>query len=137
MRARYGPRATLPTILFLELYSLEEFFMRSFSAGLAALLLAVGALTACQNAADPTKTTAASNPPAAAKPAAPADGVRRVTVEEAQAAVANGTAVIVDARDAASYKTNHIKGSINIYAPEAVNRMNELPKDKLAIFYCS
>ena len=67
----------------------------------------------------------------------PADGVRRVTPAESQELAERGKAVIVDVRDANSFKTGRIKGSINIPRTELLNRLGELPKDKLLIFYCA
>ena len=110
--------------------------MRAFFALLATLLLAVGAFTACQNA-DATQQATDKNTAAANAPAAPGDGAKRISIDEARAAVEKGAALIVDARDHDSYKSNHIKGAINIYAPEVVNHISELPKDKTVIFYCS
>jgi 3-mercaptopyruvate sulfurtransferase SseA len=113
--------------------------MRSFWAGLA---LSALTLTACQNAVNDNKTattTAPSAKPSAAPaaPAEPADGIKRMTLEEARAAVEKGAAVIIDVRDAESYKANHIKGSINIPYADIGNRIKDLPKDKTAVFYCS
>ena len=110
--------------------------MRSLFAFLATLLLAVGAFTACQKA-DATKTTDNKSVTAQAPAPAPGDSVTRISIDDARAAVEKGAAIIVDARDAKSYKDSHIKGSINIYAPEVVSRIKELPKDKTIIFYCS
>ncbi len=116
--------------------------MRSFFAGLAALLLVTVALTACQNAVDnqqaaSPKPSAAPAQTAPAQPAAPADGVKRMTLEDTRAAVEKGAAVIVDVRSADEYKANHIKGSISIPYAEIADRIKELPKDKTAVLYCS
>jgi 3-mercaptopyruvate sulfurtransferase SseA len=116
--------------------------MRSFLAGLATALLAAAALTACQNAASETPAPPAvkTNAPAQTQPAAapePADGVKRVTVDDARAAVDKGTGVIIDVRSDDDYKKRHIKGALSIPYTEIEARMGELPKDKLAILYCS
>ena len=119
--------------------------MRSYFAGFAALLLVTLALAACQNAGadkpvsapnNPT-STAATTPAAQQTPAEPADGVKRMPIDEARAAVEKGTAVIIDVRDANSYQSSHIKGSINIPYAEIADRIKELPKDKTAVLYCS
>jgi rhodanese-related sulfurtransferase len=67
----------------------------------------------------------------------PADGVRRVTVEELRAALEKGTAVVVDVRVEESYKAGHIKGALWIPGNEIASRTKELPKDKLIVAYCS
>ena len=119
--------------------------MRSYFAGFAALLLVTLALAACQNAGadkpasapnNPT-STAATTPAAPQTPTEPADGVKRMTIEDARAAVEKGTAIIVDVRSADEYKANHIKGSISIPYAEIADRIKELPKDKTAVLYCS
>ena len=67
----------------------------------------------------------------------PADGVRRVTVEELRAALEKGTAIVIDVRGADSYKAGHIKGALSIPGNEIASRSKELPKDKLIVAYCS
>jgi rhodanese-related sulfurtransferase len=65
------------------------------------------------------------------------DTVARVTVAEAKEAVDAGEAVIVDVRPSADYHQQHIKGAINLPAPETGSRAKELPVNKLLITYCS
>lgn len=43
--------------------------------------------------------------------------------------------VIIDIRDPDSYRKSHIRGAIN-YPYEELNSIQNLPKDKLLIFYC-
>ena len=70
-------------------------------------------------------------------PATPADGVRRITPEQAHDAVAKGEAVIVDVRPESQYKAGHIQGTLWIPDNEIYDRLNELPRGKLIITYCS
>lgn len=105
-------------------------------------VLLLGSLTVALlcTACDPRATSSNTNSPPAANghPLTPAaDGVPRVTVAEAKQAVDQGEAVIVDTRDAAAYRQEHIKGSINIPHTEVATRLSELPKGKLLIAYCS
>ncbi len=65
------------------------------------------------------------------------DGVRRITVAEASAALEKGEAVIVDVRDAQSYAAGHIKGSLSIPGDDIAARVRELPRDKLIVTYCA
>jgi len=67
----------------------------------------------------------------------PADQTRRISIEESQAAIASGDALLVDVRDENTYKTSHIKGAKNIPLPRFEARIGELPKDKLIITYCA
>lgn len=81
-----------------------------------------------------------SDVPAGATPHAtstPNDGVRRVTVDETQALVAKGEAVVVDVRAKPQYDQSRIKGSLSLPRTEIDQRLAELPKDKLIIFYCA
>ena len=65
------------------------------------------------------------------------DGVRRITPEEARAAVLRGKAIIVDVRGEASYNAGHVKGASSIPLNDIAQRMRELPRDKMIITYCS
>ena len=65
------------------------------------------------------------------------DGVRRVTTSELRDLLSKGQAVVIDVRNEAAYKTGHIKGAKLIPTNEFLNRINELPRDKMIITYCS
>ena len=75
------------------------------------------------------------------KPAGPevtyADGARRITIDEFDAMVKNGEAFVVDVRNQASYDVGHIPGAKLIPAAEIANHINELPRDKTIVTYCS
>lgn len=128
--------------------------MRLFISLLAATVLAVVVLTAC-NSKDQTSATTgnasssgaansssvagsspASQTPATAQPA-PGDGVRRITTVEARSALDKGEAVIVDVRSDSAYKEGHIKGAKLMPSNDFLNRIGELPRDKMIITYCS
>ena len=129
--------------------------MRSFISIAAALGLCVCALLAACSPQDssapvassrPTPSTAASSSDTAAAPQttkqAPAptpaaDQTRRISIQETQAAIAAGNALLVDVREEAAYKSSHIKGAKNIPLPRFEQRMSELPTGKLIITYCA
>ena len=67
----------------------------------------------------------------------PADGVRRITPAELRAALNKGTAVVIDVRSRESYRQEHIKGSKNIPEAEIASQVNDLPRDKTIVTYCS
>jgi 3-mercaptopyruvate sulfurtransferase SseA len=67
----------------------------------------------------------------------PADGARRISVEDAREAIEKGTAVVVDVRDEQSFSFGHIKGALSIPSSEIEKHLAELPHDKLIITYCS
>ena len=66
-----------------------------------------------------------------------ADGARRITINELETLVKNGEAFIVDVRNQAAYDQGHIPGSRLIPSAEILNHLNELPKDKTIVTYCS
>jgi len=66
-----------------------------------------------------------------------ADGARRVTADEMNEMVKNGQAIIVDVRTQAAYDQGHIPGSKLIPANEILNHIDELPRDKMIVTYCS
>ena len=108
--------------------------MRSLILASALLLVTVVSLSAVTAS---HKRDAANTSPQAQTQPVPADGVRRVTVEELRAALEKGTAIVVDVRGEDQYKAGHIKGALWIPVNEIAGRTKELPKDKLIVTYCS
>ena len=99
----------------------------------AAMLLAVMALAigaAGQQATGPATVTPAQNQ-------APGDGARRITPAEVRAALDKGEAIIVDVRGESSYEAGHVKGAQLIPYSDVVARIDEFPRDKMIITYCS
>jgi hypothetical protein len=66
-----------------------------------------------------------------------ADGARRITTSELETLMKNGGVFLVDVRNQASYDIGHLPGSHLIPAEQIANHLNELPKDKLIVTYCS
>jgi activator of HSP90 ATPase len=67
----------------------------------------------------------------------PADEARRVTVDELKKMLDAGQAVVYDTRAKSAYDQEHIKGALSMPAGEVSGRINELPKDKTIVFYCT
>jgi 3-mercaptopyruvate sulfurtransferase SseA len=65
------------------------------------------------------------------------DGARRITITELQDLIKKGDAFIVDVRNQASYDSGHIPGAKLIPAGEILNHLDELPKGKTIVTYCS
>jgi hypothetical protein len=65
------------------------------------------------------------------------ENVARITVEEAKAEFDKGNALFVDARPAAAYEMEHIKGAVNITSATLDQQLPTLPKNKKIIVYCS
>ena len=49
----------------------------------------------------------------------------------------DGKAVVIDVRNQAAYDMGHIPGSRLIPAGEILNHVNDLPRDKMIVTYCS
>ena len=84
-----------------------------------------------------TTTNTKSQTNSAAPETVVADGARRMTVTEAQDLIKKGQVFVVDVRNQASYDAGHIPGSKLIPEAEIITRVNELPKDKTILTYCS
>ncbi|SRR6266516_3319339 len=100
----------------------------------AAMLLALMALatgTAGQ------QTNVPGTVPPAVQNQAPGDGAPRITPAEARIALDKGEAIIVDVRGESSYEAGHVKGARLLPYSDLVARIDELPRDKMIITYCS
>lgn len=114
--------------------------MRSLVLALAISLVALSVLLAVSASHKKEAATTSQQPEQklqAQTQQTPADGVRRVTVEELRAGLEKGTAIVIDVRSEEQYKAGHIKGSLWIPSDKIASRTKELPKDKLIVAYCS
>jgi 3-mercaptopyruvate sulfurtransferase SseA len=71
------------------------------------------------------------------QPTPPSDDARRITLPETQELVKKGQAVIIDVRNQASYDQGHIPGAKLIPSTEILNHLDQLPRDKTIVTYCS
>jgi 3-mercaptopyruvate sulfurtransferase SseA len=99
-----------------------------------AMIMAVVAVLAACNAID---RIAKPKTPPVGHETTYADGARRVTIDEMEAMVKDGTAVVIDVRNQAAYDQGHIPGAKLIPSAEILNYINELPRDKMIVTYCS
>ncbi len=95
----------------------------------------------CSNAAAPpvrVENTAPAKAEAAKNDHAD-DGhdAARITLADAKKDFDAGNAVLIDVRDEAAYRQEHIKDSINVTAATLTAKFNEIPKGKKIIAYCS
>jgi 3-mercaptopyruvate sulfurtransferase SseA len=115
--------------------------MRLIISILAVAFLALGVLTACNSAewknAQTSPVAPAPGQSTAPAPAPPSDGARRVTVNELKGLLDRNEAVVIDVRNQSSYDAGHIRGSKLIPEAEISNHLDELPKNKLIVTYCS
>ncbi|HEV8430938.1 MAG TPA: rhodanese-like domain-containing protein [Pyrinomonadaceae bacterium] len=104
----------------------------------AVILIAVVILAACNANDHSAFSDKKARPGAGSGPETVyADGARRVTIDELEAMMKDGTAVVIDVRNQAAYDMGHIPGSRLIPSTEILNHINELPRDKMIVTYCS
>ena len=102
-----------------------------------ALIVLGAVIFAACNAVDHSASTNTKSAPLPGSDTVYADGARRVTADELDTMMKNGQAVVIDVRNQASYDMGHIPGSKLIPAGEILNHLNELPRDKMIVTYCS
>jgi 3-mercaptopyruvate sulfurtransferase SseA len=112
--------------------------MRLIVSFLVLAVLALGVLTACNSAEWKNAQTSPVAPaPVTSNAPAPSDGARRVTVAELKGLVDRNEAVVIDVRNQSSYDAGHIRGAKLIPEAEISNHLDELPRNKLIVTYCS
>jgi predicted sulfurtransferase len=94
------------------------------------------AQSGCNSAEQRNKSASPVNASAPVAPA-PSDGARRVTVAELKDLLDKNEAVVIDVRNQSSYDMGHVRGSKLIPEAEILNHLDELPKNKLIVTYCS
>jgi len=96
---------------------------------------AVGMLTACnsQEAVLPQAPSTAQSPQAKN----PADEARRITAEELHKLWETKDVLIIDTRGLPDYKAGHIPGAISVPANEVATKLEELPRNKMIVAYCT
>jgi len=111
--------------------------MRLIALTALALLIAIGGLVAC-NSNETALSQAPKAPPTPQQPAPPpADNARRITAAELHELWEKGNVLVIDTRDEPAYKDEHIKGSISMPTRTFLGRIDELPRDKMIVAYCT
>jgi hypothetical protein len=67
----------------------------------------------------------------------PYPNVPRISLADTQKELDNGQAILVDVRSKSSYDSGHAVGAISIPEEETNARLNEFPRDKDIILYCT
>ena len=67
----------------------------------------------------------------------PYPDVPRMPLQEAQAKLEQGQAILIDVRTKQSYDAGHAAGALSIPEAEMAARLSELPRDKEIILYCT
>jgi predicted sulfurtransferase len=111
--------------------------MRLFILSSLAFIIGLGALAAC-NSKEGVISQLQPNPAQTPQTKqSPADEARRITAEELHDLWEKGEVLIIDTRSEASYKESHIKGAILVPAGEVPTKIEELPRDKMIVAYCT
>ena len=110
---------------------------------LSAIMLAAGILSGC-NSKDLLVTQAqkatqipqtAQTPQTATTP--PADNARRITADELHKLWEKNEVLIIDTRAEPAYRDEHIKGAISVPSNEVEARLEELPRTRMIVAYCT
>ena len=112
--------------------------MRSLTLLTLTAILSVIALAACnsnenllsQNSSAPANKTATPPPP-------PTDNAKRITADELHKLWEKNEVLIIDTRAESAYQQEHIKGSISMPTGTVLQRIDELPRDKMIAAYCT
>jgi rhodanese-related sulfurtransferase len=81
--------------------------------------------------------TPRTSPTPTQPPPPPADNARRINAAELHDLWQKGDVVIIDTRAEAAYKDEHIKGAISMPTGTVLERIDELPRNKLIAAYCT
>ncbi len=101
-----------------------------------ALIVAVGALAAC-NSREAFIPQAPAAPVQSPQPKNAADEARRITAEELHNLWDKKDVLIIDTRGVPDYKAGHIPGAISVPANEVAAKIEELPRNKMIVAYCT
>ena len=69
-------------------------------------------------------------------PAFPAGDGLEVTPEQTAAALADGSALVIDVREPYEREAGHVEGSEHIELERLASRSDDVPRDRPVIFYC-
>ena len=86
-------------------------------------------------ATDPTAPVATQTAPP--RPEGDPSSVKRIAVEDLRAQVNRGGVTVIDVRDARAFATRHIPGSLNIPFASIETQLDQIPKDKPIVLYCT
>jgi 3-mercaptopyruvate sulfurtransferase SseA len=114
--------------------------MRSLTLLTLTAILSVIAFAACnsnetlltQNNSAPVNKTATPPPPPP-----PTDNAKRIPADELHKLWEKNEVLIIDTRAESAYQQEHIKGSISMPTGTVLQRIDELPRDKMIVAYCT
>jgi hypothetical protein len=104
---------------------------------LLAFLIAIGGLIACNSREAILSQTPKAGASPQQPPPPPTDNARRIGAAELHSLWQKGEVVIIDTRAESVYKDEHIKGSISMPTGSVLARVDELPRNKMIVAYCT
>jgi 3-mercaptopyruvate sulfurtransferase SseA len=111
--------------------------MRIITLASLAFLVAIGGPVSCNS----NETMLAQNPKSSPTPKQqeqpPADNARRITAAELYDLWKKHDVVIIDTRSEDAYKGEHITGAISMPTGSVLERVDELPRNKMIAAYCT
>ena len=104
-----------------------------------ALILAAMVALAAWNAVDTTVSTNSNTKvkPSIGPETTYADGARRITTDELETLMKEGKVFLVDVRLEDAYNVAHIPGATLIPAGDILKHLDQFPRDKMIVTYCS
>ena len=111
--------------------------MNHKSLSLLLLLLTAVIVVGCNSSESRKQSLAASSQSEGQIDTAYADGIPRITIKEFEELLNKNEVFVVDTRNQAAFDQGHIKGAKLIPMNEVLTRLNEFPKDKKIVTYCS
>ena len=107
---------------------------------LSTAILTMGLIVACNSRQAQITQFQAAVPNQSPQPSVaqnPAEKARRINAEDLHDLWEKGKVLIIDTRSEPAYKQDHIKGAILIPAGDVGNHIDELPRDKMIVTYCT
>jgi predicted sulfurtransferase len=110
---------------------MRVFILLTFAAALGAVVIACNSNeTLLSQNSRPANQTATPQQP-------PADNARRISAEELHKLWETNEVLIIDTRAESAYKQEHIKGSISLPTGTVLQHVDELPRNKMIVAYCT
>jgi thioredoxin reductase len=125
-RKKKGPSIAIPIIVGAVVLAIVAAAIISVERGRPASAEPPGSDVAQGNTAQPLNTIPIPYP-----------NVPRISLQETQGELDQGQAILVDVRSKTSYDKLHAAGAISIPEEEIEASLNELPRDKTIILYCT
>lgn len=105
--------------------------------GVVVLAIVVVAIISIENRNTPTISAPVTTAQPQATGSIPYPGVPRISLQDTQRKIASGEAILIDVRSREKYENGHAQGAISIPETEVSRRLDEFPRDRDIILYCT